>query len=213
MKYLKNRILNIEDRILNLKYRVRFFRHSTFVNQQVHVLDAVRHSARRGFTLVEMIIYVAFFAMLSIIAVNGTIVAMKSFYSLRLNQSINESATVALERMSREIRNAYDIDLTQSTLAPTSPGRLTLKTKDASGTDTTVEFYVDGASQLNLKVGGVDNGPLVTKNVTLTNLVFWTITTTNSKAIKIEMTLHDSRAASAKSSKFYDTIVLRGSVH
>lgn len=168
---------------------------------------------KRGFTLVEMIIYVAFFAMLSIIAVNGTIVAMKSFYSLRLNQSINESATVALERMSREIRNAYDVDLTQSTLAPTSPGRLTLKTKDASGTDTTVEFYVDGASQLNLKVGGVDNGPLVTKNVTLTNLVFWTITNTNSKAIKIEMTLHDSRATSAKSSKFYDTIVLRGSVH
>ena len=114
--------------------------------------------------------------------------------------------------MSREIRNAYDIDTTQSTLG-TSPGRLTIKTKDASGANTTIEFYVDGASQLNMKIGGVDNGPLVTKTVTLTNFVFTQITTLNSKAIKIEMTLQDARSTSAQSVKFYDTIVLRGSVH
>lgn len=165
-----------------------------------------------GFTLIEMIIYIAFFAILSVVAVNGTIVVMKSFYELRLTQSVNSSATVALERMSREIRNAYDIDLTQSTFG-TSPGRLTLKTKDSLGANTTMEFYVDGSNQLNLREGGVDKGQLVTKTVSLTNLVFRSITTTNSKAIKIEMTLKDSRAASAQTVKLYDTIVLRGSVH
>ncbi len=41
---------------MNLKYRVQFFRHSTFVNQQVHVLDAVRHSTKKGFGLVEMLV-------------------------------------------------------------------------------------------------------------------------------------------------------------
>lgn len=169
-------------------------------------------SASRGFTLVEMIIYIAFFAMLSILAIEGTIVVMKSFYTLRLNQSVNESATVAMERMSREIRNAYDVDTAQSTLG-TNPGRLTLKTKDSFGANTTIEFYVDGANQLNLKVGGIDNGSLLTKTVTLTNLVFRSITTPNSKAIKIEATLRDSRSTSAQTSKFYDTIVLRGSVH
>lgn len=167
---------------------------------------------KKGFTLVEMIIYIGFFAMLSILAVDGTIVAMKSFYALRLTQSVNESATVALERMSREIRNAYDIDTTNSTFA-TSTGRLTLKTKDDLGANTTVEFYVDTSNQLNMKVGGVDNGPLVTKTVTITNLIFQSIATANSKAIKIDMTLKDSRSASAQTSKFYDTIVLRGSVH
>ncbi|MBI5077862.1 MAG: hypothetical protein HZB11_00645 [Candidatus Yonathbacteria bacterium] len=171
-----------------------------------------RNNIKRGFTLVEMIIYIGFFAMLSIIAVNGTIVAMKSFYALRLTQSVNESATVALERMSREIRNAYDIDTTNSTFS-TSTGRLTLKTKDDLGANTTVEFYVDGANQLNMKVGGVDNGPIVTKTVTLTNLIFRSISTTNSKAIKVDMTLKDSRTTSGQTSKFYDTIILRGSVH
>ncbi len=172
----------------------------------------IPHSARRGFTLVEMIIYIAFFAVLSVLAVNAMIVVMRSFYTLRLTQSVNQSATVALERLSREIRNAYDIDATQSTFG-TSPGRLTLKTKDAVGANTTMEFYVDAGSQLKLKEGSVEKGALVAKSVTLTNLVFYSISTTNSKAVKVEMTLHDSRATTTQAVKFYDTIVLRGSAH
>ncbi|MBI5400653.1 MAG: hypothetical protein HZB12_00850 [Candidatus Yonathbacteria bacterium] len=158
-----------------------------------------------------MIIYIAFFAILSTLAVNATIIVMKSFYTLRVNQSINQSATTALERLSREIRNAYDFDATQSTFG-TSPGRLTLNTKDTGGANTTMEFYVVG-NQLGLKEGGVDRGALVTKSVTFTNLVFRSITTANSKAIKIEATIRDSRSATTQTVKFYDTIVLRGSAH
>lgn len=166
--------------------------------------------------MVEMVIYVAFFAVLSVLTINATIMVMRSFYMLRITQSISQSATTALERMSREIRNAYEIDTANSTLT-TSPGRLTLLTKDDIGALTTVEFYVSG-SKLNMKLGGVDKGPLVTKTVTVTNLVFRSITTTNasttiSKAVKIEMTLQDSRSSIVKSVKFYDTIVLRGSLH
>ena len=169
-------------------------------------------STRRGFTLVEIIIYIAFFAMLSLLAVEATLVVMKSFHTLRLTQSVNQSATVALERLSREIRNEYDFDVAQSTFG-TSPGRLTLKTKDALGANTTMEFYMDATNQLRLKDGGVDKGALVTKSVTVTNLVFRSITMTSSKAIKIEATLQDSRSATTQTVKFYDTIVLRGSVH
>lgn len=165
-----------------------------------------------GFTLVEMIIYIAFFALLSTLAVSATLVVMKSFYALRLNQSINQSATVALERMSREIRNAYDFDLTQSTF-DSSPGHLTLKTKDAVGNNTTIEFYMTASGQLSMRVGGADQGSLVTKTVTVTNLVFRSIVGTNSKAIKIEMTVQDTRSTTVQSVKFYDTIVLRGSMH
>ncbi|MFZ2303483.1 MAG: hypothetical protein WAV98_01675 [Minisyncoccia bacterium] len=180
----------------------------------------IRHSIQRGFTLVEMIIYIAFFAVLSVLSINATILVMKSFYTLRINQSISQSATTALERMSREIRNAYDIDTLNSTLT-TSPGRLTLLTKTDAGALTTAEFYVTAGNQINMKVGGVDNGSLMTKTVTATNLVFRSITTTNasttvSKAVKIEMTLRDSRdtrSGFTKEVKFYDTIVLRGSMH
>ncbi|MBI3634511.1 MAG: hypothetical protein HY228_02740 [Candidatus Yonathbacteria bacterium] len=165
-----------------------------------------------GFTLVEMVIYIAFFAMLSALAVQATIIVMNSFYRLRLTQNVDQSATVALERLSREIRNAYDVDAAQSTFE-TNPGRLMLNTKDAGGANTTTEFYMSTGNQLGIKEGGVDKGVLVTKNVTLTNLVFRSISTTNSKAIKIEVSFRDSRSSAVQTVKFYDTIVLRGSVH
>lgn len=177
-----------------------------------YLIFNIQYSPRKGFTLVEMIIYIAFFAMFSTLALQATIIVMNSFYRLRLTQNVNQSATVALERLSREIRNAYDFDVTQSTFE-TNPGRLMLNTKDAGGANTTTEFYMSTGNQLGLKEGGIDKGMLVTKNVTLTNLVFHPIATTNSKAIKIEATLQDSRGSAIQTVKFYDTIVLRGSVH
>lgn len=164
-----------------------------------------------GFTLVEMVIYIAFLAVLSVLTVNATIMVMKSFYSLRITQSVSQSATTALERMSREIRNAYSVDTLNSTL-DTSPGRLMLLTKDSVGALITTEFYVDAGNQINMKVAGVDKGTLVTKTVTVTNLVFRYVSGTNSKYIKIEMTLQDSRNNIVKSVKYYDTIVMRGSI-
>ncbi len=167
--------------------------------------------SRRGFTLVEMIIYIAFFATLSILAINSTLIMMKSFYSIRLSQSINQSATVGLERMSREIRNAYDIDTVNSTFL-TSPGKLTLLTKDSLGVNTTIELYVSG-NQLGIKERGVDKGLLMTKNAVLTNLVFRQIANPRSRAVKIEMTIRDARGTLQKNANFYNTIILRGSVN
>lgn len=175
--------------------------------------NIANHKTRRavnGFTLVEMIIYIAFFTILSLLAMQATLAAMRSFYTLRLTQNINQSATVALERMSREIRNAYDIDETLSTLG-SNPGRLTLKTEDALGANTTIEFYVSNG-QMRVKESGVDKGSLLAKNTTVTNLIFRKVTTLNSRAIKIEMTLRDARGAEAREVKFYDTIVLRGAI-
>jgi len=170
-----------------------------------------RSNKKSGFTLVEMIIYIAFFAILSVLATEALMVVMRSFYTLRLTQNINQSATTALERMSREVRNAYDIDVAGSTFN-TSPGQLTLRTKDTFGANTTVEFTVSG-NQIRIKEGGVDKGSLMPKSTTVTNLIFRQITTTNSKAIKIEMSLHDAHGLITRDAVFYDTIVLRGSAH
>ncbi len=196
-------------RILLLK--IRTFVGKLFFIKRYGETKKQRQSWCRGFTLVEMVVYVAFFAVLSILAVNSTLIVMKSFYALRLTQSINQSATVALERMSREIRNAYDIDTVQSTFGVNS-GRLTLRTKDSLGANTTMEFYVSG-SQLFLIEGGVYKGSLMTKNAILTNLVFRQIANPNSRAVKIEMSIRETRGILQKDVNFYNTIILRGSIN
>jgi hypothetical protein len=69
------------------------------------------------------------------------------------------------------------------------------------------------SSQLGMKVGGVDQGSLLVKTSSVSNLVFRTITTPNSKAVRIEMTVQDARQDFSKTIKLYDTIVLRGTLH
>lgn len=177
----------------------------------MRIFSKKQSGKKDGFTLVEMIVYTAFVAVLGLVAIQATLTMMTSFYMVRLSRNINESAVASLERMSREIRNAYNVNTTLSVFG-TSPGTLYLNTKDISGLTTTVEFYVlDGV--LRVKEGGVDKGPLFAKGVTVSSLIFRNITTTNSKAIKIEMALADTRGVLAQSFTVYDTIQLRGSAH
>ena len=60
----------------------------------------------KGFTLVEMIIYVAFLGILGVLAINATLVMTNAYVNLRVSRDLNQSGVATLERMTREIRNA-----------------------------------------------------------------------------------------------------------
>jgi len=99
-------------------------------------------SRRRGFTLIEMVVYTAILGIIAVLAINSTLAMTRAFTSLRVSRDINSSATALFERLTRDIRGAYGVDLAQSDLG-SNPGRLTLNTKDGGGSNTTIEFYVD----------------------------------------------------------------------
>lgn len=163
----------------------------------------------RGFSLVEMLFYVVILS-LSLIAVMQTLMVLtRSYGVLRSVQRIEREASTAMERMIREIRDANDIDDAGSVLG-TNPGELLLRSTDSSGTARTVEFYLDGG-KVSLRENGVVSGLLTTAKATVSNLVFRKITTTNSKGVKIEMTITTGSGPSAQSENFYATAVLRDS--
>jgi len=163
----------------------------------------------KGFTLVEMIIYVTFVAVISVIATNSIITMSNTFSNLRVTRDINNTATVAIERVVREIRRAYDIDQANSSFGA-HPGRLTLNTTASDDSDTTVEFYVS-SGRLRVKTGGVDAGPITSKNITVDNLLYDLITTSNTTAVKIEMQVTATNGSIQKTETFYNTVALRGS--
>ncbi len=163
---------------------------------------------KQGYTLVEAIIYIAILAVLAVTFVNLLFTMTQSYTKFRLERDIVSSASLGLERMVRETRQAKSLD--PASILGNNPGRLLLNTTDDVGVATTRDFYLF-LGTLMVKEGSGQAASTTAKNVTVDNLVFRQINTANSSAVKIEMTLTAKRGATARTEKFYSTAVLRGS--
>ncbi len=168
---------------------------------------------KRGFGLIEMIIYTAILSAVSVFVIAGLLKTIQAFNVYRVNRYINNSGVAAMERIITELRFANNV-VTGSSVFDTHPGRLTLDTIDpATEAVTTVEFFAS-STELMLKKGSQAAVALTPSPIELTNLVFRQVATTtnpNSKAVKVELELKGKRGNYQKSVKFYSTVVLRGS--
>ncbi|MFH1956190.1 MAG: type II secretion system protein [Patescibacteria group bacterium] len=164
-----------------------------------------------GFTLIEIIIYTAILALIFALVVNSLAVVIKAFNQGRLAIKINNSAEVAVDRMVREIRAAYDID--GNSVFDSHPGRLILITDSliTPGSTTTLEFNLDLGRIMVEEEGDIVEA-LTSSDLTVTNLVFRQISASStSKAIKIEMEIHGLSGNYQKTENFYNTAILRKS--
>lgn len=164
--------------------------------------------SRRGFTLIEMVVYIALLAVLTVLAINMTLSMTRAFADLRVSRDINSSATALFERITRDVRGAYDVDAAASVLG-TNPGDLLLDTKDASGTNMTIEYFVSNGS-VHIRENGVDQGAIMSASTQAVSFIVREAIGMNSKAVKVEVTLSATRGDITKQRNFYTTVVLRG---
>lgn len=157
---------------------------------------------QKGFTLIEMLFYVALFSVVSLILIKAIITMVGSFRETQITSDINQANQI-IERVSREIRQADGINTI-------SGSNLKLDTTDASGNPATITFTLSGTN-LELRENDVLIGNLNSTNVAVNSLSFTQITTTQSTAVKLTMTVQSNRYGSTRTANFYDTLVLRGS--
>ncbi len=162
----------------------------------------------KGYSLIEMIVYLAIFTSVSVLVINSFITVLGSFSTTRTNRDLLESGAVVIERITREIRQAESID-TINSVFNSSPGALQLNSIDSGGSQMTIKFSVTNGA-INLYEGGTLVGNLLGQNITATSLVFRRITTTNGEGVKIELTLQDNISKNLQTANFYNTIILRG---
>ena len=162
-----------------------------------------KNKKKSGYALLELLFYVVFFATFSLIVINAMIVMTKSFRETSIQGELAQSGAI-LERISREIKQAYGID------PASTADDLKLNTKNDAGANKTVEFLLSG-SNLQLLENSVLIGNLNAPNIIVTGLTFTQITTVKGKAIKIVLSIRSSNDSSARVQYFYDTVVLRGS--
>lgn len=156
----------------------------------------------KGYSIVELLIYLAIFAAISILVINSFITILDSFNTTNANRKLLEAGVQSMERMAREIRQADSIDVSGGTTS------LILNTKDSLGNPEIITFLNEDGVLKFEKDGEKDS--LFGGNVTISQLVFNVITTTESQAVKIKLRLSYQDVKNQKEENFYTTVVLRG---
>lgn len=166
------------------------------------------HTTRNGFSLVEMIMYVSIVTIFA----SGLIVSVISLIETRAmldgREEITYSETLALERISREIRRASSVDTVLSVFN-TSPGTLILETTDSLGNPTVITVNVTGGT-LFLQEGSGTPSALTTASIQITNLVFTHFTNTNTEGVQIEMTVQKTVQGEVVTKDYRTFVILRG---
>lgn len=164
----------------------------------------IKLQKNKGISLVEILLYVAIFTVMSIVIINSMITMTKAFAETSVKSDFIQSSNI-LERMSREIRKSIGIN----TFATSD---LKLNTTDSTGAAKTIEFKVVG-TDLQLLDSSVNSGSPINLNPThiqVSSLVFTQITTPKGSAVKIILSVQDTKDKTLKTETFYNTIALRG---
>ncbi len=164
-----------------------------------------------GFTLIEMVIYIAILSIIVTLVVSSILAMSKSLSSIQSSRKINNFAETSFERLVREIRFADSVDTLGSTFG-VNPGYLKLNTiNPVDEIPTTIEFYING-TDLMMKEGVGVSEDITPSALSITNLVFYDVVVFGvSESIKIEMEVRSTGLFGNKIEKFYDTVVLKRS--
>lgn len=164
---------------------------------------------RRGYTLVELIVYVALVAMLLLVIISTALSMANVYKRSRTYLDINSAGITAFSKFSRDIRRASSIDATDSIFG-VSAGRLVLLMKKSDGTNDSVAYYLSNG-RVELDENGVYTGSVTQGDVAVSGLTFKKFANASTSAVRIEMTMAPRASTSIPALNFYGTYVLRGS--
>ena len=155
----------------------------------------------RGFSLVEMLVYLGIMVVITVTLVQSFIVVLKSNRVSFADSVLRSSGYLIMENIIREVRSSKDI-------GQCSPGVIQLIQ------DNNIVSFSIINNLLKLSEGNptlVDKGFLNSKGTEVVLLSCNQINTGKSKAIKIKLILNTEIGGQAKNELFYSTVVLRGS--
>lgn len=158
-----------------------------------------------GYSIFELIIYIALFIVISLVLVRSLLTVMKTYAAAQSYRALQNNGELAMERITRELREGTSVSASS---CATTPGTLSISGTDSSGAAHTEAFSVS-SGVLQLATNGGSASALTTSEVTVSSLTFCSLTTSVGTGIKTMLTLTTTRGV-ISSATFYSTILLRG---
>lgn len=150
-------------------------------------MEELKQMDKRGFTLIESIIYIAAFIIIITLITGFAINFINCQAKTRISKEVLENSQRAMEIMLWEIKHAQDIYNSTSSF-DNNPGQLSLITKQNlpdNEQTTYLDFFVDNG-RLCLKREGSAAQPLTSEKIKVDKLIF-SYLTGNDKSIRIEL--------------------------
>ena len=143
---------------------------------------------KKGFTLIEIIIYVALLAIIVLAAVDIVLVSARSVSEVRVERRIFTAGEGAMETIIRDIKQATDVIPASSTFG-TSPGALALRIPQNPGSSTIItRIFSLSFDRLQKSDDGASEF-LTPPEAKITSLIFWNLATTTSSLVSVKMTI------------------------
>lgn len=157
----------------------------------------------RGFTIIEILIYASLLVLLIVLMANAAASLSHIIGEAKTERALRSSAEAALERITREIRFAENVNIGAS-IFNTHPGTLVLTSIDPfTETAQTITISVTG-NQVAIQKNAGPIEYLTSNKVMVTNLIFRHILNGSvSESVRTELTINGKN--------FYTTTVLRRS--
>ena len=155
----------------------------------------------RGFSLVEILIYVFLIALLTIAVVNSLVFMTKSYQDIRSAKAITLSANTLLNRFSYEVKKSSDL----SEVFGSSSNTLSL----TQGSSTVIFSLESSSSRILISTNGIQDY-LTSSDTKVTTLTFLKLqATSTSKGAIIQFTISNSNGNNIKTENFESSAVIR----
>ena len=170
-------------------------------------MSRYHNGGTRGEGLIESIIYIAVLTAMLAVLTNLVVSIPRVSSSLKASRDTARSASIALETMTREVRAATAVVDASSTFG-SSPGVLALIVALEAGGSTTTEFFVEN-NILKTRGNGIWSQPLLFSGTRVNSLIFNKITTGESTAIRITLTLETPNRTGTTTASFQTSVIMR----
>lgn len=174
------------------------------------LLHPEKFDALRGFTLLEIIIYVSLLAFIAAVVINVFSSEMNAWGHARAERVATDAGKLIMERIIEEVRLARSVDTTASVLG-VHPGKLVLNTFESatSTVQTTLEISLNG-TELKMK-RGAQTAVSLSGSTKVTQLVFFRVPSGRSNLVRVSLTAETSGGKFAKIKSFTSAAILRNS--
>ena len=161
----------------------------------------------KGFTLVEMLVYLAIFLLVSTTSVTLLFSLNDLVDQYRLEAALYRSGSNVMEQILLSIRQADQVDALNTIEDSPTNGKLSVQ-----NTSTTTEFTFSGGA-LNLEINGTDYGNMVNDVVGVDDFTVYQYDLTHGEFVRVRLSMTATTSASTtKSITLYGGAVVRGSI-